>query len=570
MDAEDRERIESAAEVHALFNALQHDGSAQVGTVVGGLMADHPSFREYGDAMAGIVAPVVEAVNELDREDQRERLERLAPERLEDLEASTDDEEDLPPLSDAGAYDEIRLRLAPNPNAPYHLGHARMPAVIGTYRDRYDGWMLCRFDDTDPETKRPDLAAYEAILEDVRYLGFEPDDVIRASDRVETYYEHARELIDAGGAYTCSCRADAFSERKAAGEACPHRDKPRDVVAEEFEAMVEGEFSAGDMVLRVRTDLAADNPAERDWVAFRMVDRPHPRDVAAGYRCWPMLDFQSAIDDHLTGITHIIRGIDLQDSARRQGYLYDYFGWTYPEVVHWGRVEVDEYDVPLSASTITELIDAGELAGWDDPAAPTVASLRRRGIRGAAITDAMVELGTSTSNVELSMSWVYSRNRELIDAAADRYFLVRDGRRLPLDGAPDAAEVPRHPEDDARGVRRLPVGDAVCVEPGDIPAAGERCWLKGLGPFRFDGEALVATDDDIEVVRAGAVPVVHWVPADEARSVRLRRPEGTETGLAETEVADLDSDTVVQFERVGFARIDAQSSAETVAYFAHR
>ncbi|PHQ45625.1 glutamate--tRNA ligase, partial [Halorubrum sp. C3] len=216
-------------------------------------------------------------------------------------------------------------------------------------------------DDTDPETKRPDLDAYDAILEDIEYLGFEPDRVLRASDRLETYYDHARDLIDAGGAYTCSCSGDDFSELKNAGEACPHREKDAETVHEEFAAMVDGEYDSGEMVLRVKTDIEHKNPALRDWVAFRMIDTPHPREAASEYRCWPMLDFQSGVDDHLTGVTHIIRGIDLQDSAKRQRFVYDYFDWEYPEVLHWGHVQVDEYDVKLSTSTIKGLIEDGEL-----------------------------------------------------------------------------------------------------------------------------------------------------------------------------------------------------------------
>ncbi|MFC6772475.1 glutamate--tRNA ligase family protein, partial [Halorubrum pallidum] len=258
------------------------------------------------------------------------------------------------------------------------------------------------------------------------YLGFEVDRVLKASDRLETYYDHARELIDAGGAYTCSCSGEEFSELKNAGEACPHREKDAETVHEEFDAMVAGEYGSGEMVLRVRTDIGHKNPALRDWVAFRMIDTPHPREEASGYRCWPMLDFQSGVDDHLTGVTHIIRGIDLQDSAKRQRFVYDYFDWEYPEVLHWGHVQIDEYDVKLSTSTIKGLIEAGDLTGWDDPRAPTIRSVRRRGIRGEAIVESMVELGMSTSDVDLAMSSVYANNRDIVDDAADRYFFVRD------------------------------------------------------------------------------------------------------------------------------------------------
>ncbi|EMA42187.1 glutamyl-tRNA ligase [Halococcus morrhuae DSM 1307] len=569
MDDDLRERVEHEAERHALLNAVKHGEEADVGAVIGPLMGENPEFQEHGDEVPGVVAPVVSRVNELDEEGRQKRLEALAPDLLADLEA--DDEGDDHPLPDLPNAEEgaVRMRLAPNPNGPWHLGSARMPAVIGTYKDRYDGWMLCRFDDTDPETKRPDLAAYDAILDAIDYLGFEPDEVARASDRMETYYEHARELIDLGGAYTCSCPAAEFSELKNSGEACPHREKAPETTREEFDAMVAGEYDAGEMVLRVCTNIEHKNPALRDWVAFRMIDTPHPREAASEHRCWPLLDFQSGIDDHLFGVTHIIRGIDLQDSAKRQRFLYDYFGWEYPDVTHWGHVQIDAYDVKMSTSTIKGLVEAGDLDGWDDPRAPTVASLRRRGIRGDAITEAMVSLGTSTSNVDLAMSAIYAANRERIDEETDRAFLVRDGVEKTVVGGPETGEPPVHPNHEDRGVREIPVEGAVLIEPDDVPANGERVWLKGYGCVRHTRDAFEFVGTDIDVVREEDVPVVHWVPADDNRTVLLRTMEGDVEGRAEPGIASRDPDEMVQFERIGFARIDAQNEGETVAYYAH-
>ena len=571
MDEEIRERVEEAAEIDALFNALKHDSDAQVGAIMGPLMGANPEFREYGDEIAGVIAPVVQRVNDMDAAEKRDRLDELAPERLDELES--DDEEDehaLPDLPNADDYDEVRMRAAPNPNGPWHLGHARMPAVIGTYKERYDGSFVVRFDDTDPETKRPDLSAYDAILEDIDYLGFEPDEVLRASDRLETYYDHARELIEQGGAYTCTCPQEEFSDLKNSGEACPHREKDPEQTREEFEAMIDGEYESGEITLRVKTDITHKNPALRDWVAFRMIDTPHPREEASEYRCWPMLDFQSGIDDHLTGVTHIIRGIDLQDSAKRQRFVYDYFGWEYPEVLHWGHVQIDAYDVQMSTSTMVEKIENGELSGWDDPRAPTIASVRRRGIRGQALVDAMLELGLSTSDVDLAMSTVYSNNRELIDDDADRRFFVRDGVELPVSGGPDVANPPLHPDHEDRGTRDIPVGDAVLIEEQDLPVEGEKVWLKGFGPVKRTPDGLEHTDDDLDVVKSGDVDVIHWVPAGESVPVRLRTVEGDEAGHAEPGYAEYDADEMVQFERVGFARLDERNDdGESVAYFAH-
>jgi glutamyl-tRNA synthetase len=578
MDEDLESRVAAVAEENALYNALKHGGDAQVDAILGPMMGEHPEFREYGDEIPGVVAPVVERVNGMDDDERRERLGELAPGRLEELDSADErDDHSLPDLPNA-RRGEVRMRVAPNPNSPWHIGHARMAAVVGTYKQRYDGEFICRFDDTDPETKRPDLDAYGAILDAIDYLGFEPDDVILASDRVETYYDHARQLIEAGGAYTCSCPAAEFSELKNAGEACPHREADLETVRGEFEAMVDGEYGAGEMVLRVRTDIEHKNPALRDWVAFRIVDTPHPREEAADYRCWPMLDFQSGVDDHLTGVTHIVRGIDLQDSAKRQGFVYDYFGWEYPEVIHWGHVGVDEYDVALSSSTIAEAIAAGDLEGWDDPRAPTVASLRRRGIRGAAIVDAMVELGTSTSNVELAMSSIYANNRNLIDDVADRAFLVRDDPdrgggavERQVVGGPDAGEPPVHPDHEERGTRTIPVGSSVLIEADDLPGHGGRVWLKGYGCVRHTRDAFEFTGADIDVVRQGDVDVVHWVPAGETVPTRLRTVDGDVSGYAEPGVAGYDPDDVLQFERVGFARVDALPGEGTdlVAYYAH-
>ncbi len=570
MDQDLRVRIEREAETAALFNALKHDSDAQVGAIMGPMMGENPDFRPHGDEIPEIIAPVIADVNDLSPAEMRERLEAIAPERLEKLDAEDDaDDRLLSDLPNVEEYDSVRMRLAPNPNGPWHLGSARMPAVIGTYKELYDGWMLCRFDDTDPETKRPDLDAYGKILDSIEYLGFEPDEVVKASDRVDIYYEYARELIKKGGAYTCSCEGETFSELKNHGEACLHREKDVETTREEFEAMVEGEYHSGEMVLRVRTDIEHKNPALRDWVAFRMVDTSHPRPEAAEYRCWPMLDFQSGIDDHEFDITHIIRGIDLQDSAKRQAFVYKYFGWEYPEVIHWGHVQIDAYDVEMSTSTIKVLVETGDLDGWDDPRAPTIASLRRRGIRGEAIVNTMIGLGTSTSNVNLAMSTVYAKNRELVDDEADRLFLVRDGVEKTLVGGPDRATPPVHPDHDDRGTRDISVDNRVLVEPDDVPPNGQRVWLKGYGPVRHTRNAFEFIGEEIDIVREEGVDVVQWVPAETNVPVRLRTMDGDESGHAEPGIGGYVPDDVVQFERIGFARIDRIDDDETVAYFAH-
>jgi len=258
-------------------------------------------------------------------------------------------------------------------------------------------------------------------------------------------------------------------------------------------------------------------------------------------------------------------------------------------VLHWGHVQVDEYDVKLSTSTIKELIETGELTGWDDPRAPTIQSMRRRGIQGQALVDSMTALGMSTSDVDLAMSSVYANNRDLVDDEANRYFFVRDrdddpAVELPVvDGdasAPETGHPPLHPDYPDRGEREVPAG-RIAVESSDLPSEGERVWLKGYGCVRYEGDELTFVGASIDVVRDGDVDVIHWAPADEGLDTLLRTVSGDVRGIAEPAVAEVDPDTVVQFVRVGFARIDAFDPEATdepdgptgeedlLAYYAH-
>ncbi len=169
----------------------------------------------------------------------------------------------------------------------------------------------------------------------------------------------------------------------------------------------------------------------------------------------------------------------------------------------------------------------------------------------------MVGLGTSTSNVDLAMSTIYANNRELVDDDAPRFFFVGNGVQYPLIGDyPEAAEPPVHPDHDDRGTRHIPAGEAVLIEADDIPDHGERIWLKGLGCFQHTRDALQYTGDDISAVREEGVDVIHWVPAEANVPVRMRTMDGDVEGFAEPDFAETDVDDIVQFERVGFARVD--------------
>lgn len=565
MDDETRELVR----LYALQNAVRHEEEADVGAVIGTLMGEHPELRENAEEISDEAPEVVTSVNAMDSDERRATLEDEAPEMLEEDEEEEEDE-GLPPLPNADDYDEIVMRFAPNPNGPPTIGSARGMVVNDEYVREYDGTLVLRYDDTDPVNKPPNPDAYGWYEGDAEWLGVGIDETYRASERLDIYYEHIEELIREGAAYVCETPQDEFSELKREGVACDYRDRSVKDNLERWMEMLDGDYDEGDAVVRVKTDMQHKNPAIRDWVAARIVKEPHP--VVGAQEVWPMLDFQSAIDDHLLGTTHIIRGKDLRDSEKRQGYVYDAFGWDYPEVLHWGRVSIEEYGT-LSTSSLAEAIEAGEYEGWDDPRVPTVRALRRRGIRGEALRDALLDLGVSESDIEFSMEHVYSANRALVDDDANRYFFVRDPVRVKVEDAPETvARPPLHPDDD-RGEREIRVEDAVYLESDDVPDEGERLRLKSLYNVEVvstDGTPVVRyIGDDLSLVRDEGVDVVHWLSAleDETVDATLRTPEGDETGVVEA-AARHERGNVVQFERVGFARVEEDEPL--VAFFAHR
>jgi glutamyl-tRNA synthetase len=291
--------------------------------------------------------------------------------------------------------------------------------------------------------------------------------------------------------------------------------------------------------------------------------------VGDKYVVWPLLDFEGAIEDHLLGMTHIIRGKDLMDSERRQKYVYDYLGWTYPHTSHWGRVKMHEFG-KFSTSGLREAIEAGEYSGWDDPRLPTLRALRRRGIRPEALRKFFIDMGVGETDVSLSLDNLYAENRKLIDADANRYFFVWDPVRIEITGTePIVARPALHPSVD-RGSREIQVGSSVLVCGQDIKDTkpGDLFRLKELYNIRITGEGTAEfAGHDIETIKQGGGRIIHWAPVD-GIPVRVLTPEGEVTGIGEPGIAT-EVDRVVQFERFGYVRIDS-ANGEVIAYFTQK
>src|SRR5438132_8435167 len=328
--------------------------------------------------------------------------------------------------------------------------------------------------------------------------------------------------------------------------------------------MVRGGDGGGEAVVRLEADMAGPKPAVRDRVLFRIAEREHPR-VGTRYRVWPMLEFSWAVDDALLGVTHVVRGKDLVMEDQMETRIWDILEVDRrPRFVHFGILRFK--DLELSKSRYRREIAEGRLTGIDDPRTWTLQSLRRRGIRPAALREFVLSFGLSLNDIEVPAETLYAENRRLIDKDANRYFFVPDSVAVEIAGLPpiERVKAPLHPDFPGRGVREIPVGPKVQVAAEDFERfRGKEVRLKDFCNIVLDHRARFVSMENKEI------PKIQWVTHGVQHQLVL--PDGSESrGLGEPLVASLKVDAVVQFERVGFARIDHVSKSEVRAYFAHR
>jgi len=565
---------------YALQNAVRYEKPPMVDAVLKKMLAEHPELRKDAKNLSTLVKEEIKSIESMSKEERVEELNMIAPELVAELKLKEREKEKreigLPELPLAEG-EKVMMRFAPNPNGAATLGSARGIIVNSEYAKIYDGKFILRFDDTDPVLKRPLLEAYDWYLEDCRWLDAEPDEVVVASERMDLYYKYAEELLKKGVAYVCFCPADVFKTYKERRLPCPHRNVSVDANMESWKKMLNGVYEEKKAVLRIKTDMTSADPALRDWVALRILKRAHPR-VGKKYVVWPTLDFESAIEDHLLGITHIIRGKDLMKSEKRQRFLYDHLGWRYPTTMVWGKIKMQEFG-KFSTSELRKRIENGEYEGWDDPQVPTLKALRRRGFQPEAIRRFFISIGVTQTDIAVSMKNLYAENRKAVDTLASRYFFVRNPMEMKLNISLKKKALPKknyfvakalkHPSKE--DYRKIRTGSTVYISGDDFAKMKEglKIRLKFLCDVEIESiEPLVA-----KVIETPAedVSIIQWAPSEGIKVV-VKKPEGIDEGIGEPLIAS-ELGNVVQFERYGFVRIDSVVEKEevkgVVAYFTH-
>ncbi len=554
----------------ASFNALEHEGKADLNSVVSKTVALFPNERKNLKTLIPQIKEIVEEVNSLSKGEMKAIIERDFPELL--VASPKETEKRLPDLPDVEKGGVV-MRMAPSPSGPLHIGHARMAILNDEYLRRYGGKLVLRIEDTNPTNIEPD--AYQMIQDDLKWLDVRFTDLVIQSERFQLYYDEMKKLIEIGKAYVATTPTEEFKSKKQKGIPVRERDETPEENLERWERMVSGGYERGEVYAVVKTDLNHPNPAIRDFIAFRIIDVPHPL-VGDKYRAYPMMNFSVAIDDHYLGLTHVIRGKDHTANTEKQKYIFGYRDWKLPYYLHYGKVSI-EHSI-LKTSLIKKGIRNGEFSGWDDPRLGTLVALRKRGFDPLAIRKYYVESGIGSVDTTFSWEIFYSFNRKIIDSKSPRHFFVHQPITLKFDfDGTLKASIPLFPQTDNaenRKKREYDVGKgSIIISSQDYQRSmGELVRLKDLGYFKIGEENIEYVGQEMhEDVQKwnpnkplGKVPIIHWLSGN-AVPFKIMKPDGsTDEGLLEKDALRY-TGIVNQLERYGYVNI----INEKEGYFTH-
>lgn len=544
---------------HALLNAAEHQGKAEVQSVVGKIIAEDPKSKEKIKELIAQIKKTVEEVNSWSPKKQAVELKKFGK-----IEVEEKKEEGLHELQNA-KFGKVVMRMAPYPSGPLHIGNSRMVILNDEYARRYRGKLYLEFDDTiGSEEKHLVLEAYDLILDSLNWLGVKHEKPMYKSDRLFIFYNYAKELLELGDAYVCLCDAETLRKNRMEGAECKHRNQSVQENLKLWKGMLDGKYHEGKAVVRIKTDMNHPNAAFRDRVLLRIVERRHPR-VGTKYKVWPLLEFSWAVDDHLLGVTHILRGKDLVMEDMMEEFIWKKFGWDKPEFIHYGLLSIDE--MKLSKTESRKNIESGTYEGWDNPRTWSLQSLRRRGVQPEALRRFIIKMGLSQADVSVPAEILYAENRKIIDSEANRYFAVLDPVEVKIDGAPKVkmAEAALHPDFPKRGKRKLKVGEKIFIEKGDFEKfEGKEVRLMDLFNMELGDESKFV-DKKLRV----ELPKIQWVSEPNA-AIKIVMPDGSvKSGIAEENVKHLKENSLIQLIRIGFCRVDS-TGEETVLYFTHK
>lgn len=434
-----------------------------------------------------------------------------------------------------GKVKEVVTRFPPEPNSYLHIGHARAIVVdFETARD-YGGRTNLRFDDTNPE--KEDVEYVDAIIEDVRWLGYEPDKILYGSDYFDEQYERAKLLIRKGLAYVDDSTQEEISRMRGsfteAGTNSPYRNRSVEENLKLFENMKNGKYKEGEKTLRAKIDMSHPNINMRDPIIYRILYIHHHRQ-GDKWCIYPMYDFAHPLQDAIEGITHSLCSIEFENHRP----LYDWFVKECemehtPQQIEFGRLNIE--NTILSKRYFRELVEKGYVTGYDDPRMPTLRGIRRRGYTPKAIKDFVISAGLSKTNATVSMEMLEHAVREDLKLKTKRIFVVIDPIELVIDNYPEGkveyVDVINNQENDSLGSRKMAFSKYVYINRDDfIEEKPNKKWKRlALGEEVRLMNAYFVLANSVEYDKDGNVTKVHCTYDPETKSgsgFDARKPNG--------------------------------------------
>ncbi|MBK5279116.1 MAG: glutamine--tRNA ligase/YqeY domain fusion protein [Bacteroidia bacterium] len=449
----------------------------------------------------------------------------------------------------SGKYQSICTRFPPEPNGYLHLGHAKSICLNFGLALKYGGKTNLRFDDTNPITEETEYV--ESIKDDVRWLGFNWTNEFYASDYFGHLYEFAVALIKKGLAYVDDSTSEEIAMQKGtptkSGTPNAYRSRSIEENLQLFTEMKEGKYKDGEKVLRAKVDLASTNMHMRDPIIYRIKHAHHHR-TGDTWCIYPMYDFAHGQSDAIENITHSI--CTLEFVPHRE--LYDWFIANlaiYPSRQYeFARLNVT-YTV-MSKRKLLQLVNEGDVNGWDDPRMPTISAMRRRGYTAESIRQFCDKIGVAKRENLIDIGLLEFCVREDLNKLAQRRMVISNPLKVVITNYPDGKSemLPseNNPEDPMSGSRNLPFSRELYIEQDDfmeVPvkkyfrlAPGQMVRLKSAYIIKCN-EVIKDTAGNLTELRCTYVPesksgsdisglvvkgVIHWVSRPHALEVEMR------------------------------------------------
>jgi len=559
---ESEDDVSAVVEKAALLNATRHNGKAEVGAVIGRVLAEVPELRSKAGLVSRKSAQAVERINSMSLAEQEKALEERFPGSEESREK--EGRVGLPPLPHA-VKGKTAFRLPPEPSGFMTIGHAMAWTINYLYKEMYDGELWLRFEDTNP--RKVQLRYYDSFRRGTEWLGIKWDHEKNISDDMGIIYEHGRRLVEQGDAYACSCDEAKVKRLRFEGVPCEHRSNSTEANLKIWDLLLAKKYKEGSFVIRFKGDMQSPNYSLRDTNLFRIIESPHPL-TGTKYTLWPTYDLANAVEDEICRITHVLRSSEFRNEL--QQLIRDALRFRPLDVIQFSRFNFR--GAPVSKRLLRPLVEKKLVSGWDDPRMPTVEGLRRRGIIPQTIREFTLQVGYTKTEHEYDWSMLLSLNRKLLDPISKRIFFVPDPVALTVEEAPKrAATIPFHPQGNM-GSRKVNTAGEFFVSAGDLKSVkkGSIFRLMDLynvlvisnGPKasgKYAGEEVKGSLRKFQWVTPAhveirvTVPDVLFLEGDVYNENSLKEV----SGFAEESVSSLKEGDIVQFPRFGFARLDS-------------